>query len=37
MSEVKFLRQIGGEWCQGVKIFWNIMGHVIFILKKKIN
>lgn len=31
VSEVKFLGQIGGEWCQGVKIFWNIMGHVIFI------
>lgn len=28
MSEVKFLRQIGGEWCQGVKIFWKIMGHI---------
>lgn len=36
MSEVKFLGQKGGERCQGVKIFWNIMGHVIFTLKKKL-
>lgn len=29
MSEVKFLRQIGGEWCQGVKIFCNIMSSLL--------
>lgn len=35
MSEVEFLRQIGGECCQGLKIFCSVMCHVIFIKKIK--